>query len=146
MITPRLYETLPREERRLWHSHEFEVKSGMLVMPVPQGLPDAVWTQAESSEMEEIIPLYGKTFHFWQIDRGDTVPLGMPKLMGSFLDEDMVKRECPSFEKMLGERDQRFHLDHKAKAKAREYIEIPKKHPDADGFWEDQKDKRANKP
>lgn len=38
MVTPRLYETLPREERRLWHSHEFEVKSGMLVMPVPQGM------------------------------------------------------------------------------------------------------------
>lgn len=79
--------------------------------------------------MEEIIPLYGKTFHFWQVDRGDTVPLGMPQLMGSFVDEDMVKRTFPSLDKMIEDRDQRFHLDHKTKAKAREYIENPKKHP-----------------
>ncbi|KAJ9203413.1 hypothetical protein C8Q69DRAFT_471295 [Paecilomyces variotii] len=143
MVTPRLYETLPREERRLWHSHEFEVKSGMLVMPVPQGVPEPVWSKAESSEMEEIIPLYGKTFHFWQVDRGDTVPLGMPQLMGSFVDEDMVKRTFPSLDKMIEDRDQRFHLDHKTKAKAREYIENPKKHPDADGFWEDYENKKA---
>lgn len=25
MITPRLYETLDKEERKLWHSHDFEV-------------------------------------------------------------------------------------------------------------------------
>jgi hypothetical protein len=33
MITPVLYETLSQEERRLWHSHVYEVKSGMLIMP-----------------------------------------------------------------------------------------------------------------
>ena len=32
MVTPRIYETLDQEERKLWHSHVFEVKSGMLVM------------------------------------------------------------------------------------------------------------------
>jgi hypothetical protein len=25
-ITPRLYETLDKEERQLWHSHDFEVR------------------------------------------------------------------------------------------------------------------------
>lgn len=79
--------------------------------------------------MEEIIPLYGKTFHFWQVDRGDAVPLGIPQLMGSFPDEEMVKRAFPSLENMLADRDQRFHVDHKAKAKAREYIALPKRHP-----------------
>ena len=39
MISPRLFATLDAEEKRLWHSHVFEVKSGMLVMP--QGLADA---------------------------------------------------------------------------------------------------------
>lgn len=37
MITPRLYGTLDRTERRLWHSHVFEVRSGMLIMPQPAG-------------------------------------------------------------------------------------------------------------
>lgn len=37
MISPRVYETLPKEERQLWHSHQYEIKSGMLVMPAPPG-------------------------------------------------------------------------------------------------------------
>ena len=35
MITPELYETLAPEERRLWHSHAFEVKSGQLCLGLP---------------------------------------------------------------------------------------------------------------
>jgi hypothetical protein len=45
MITPRLYETLDKEERKLWHSHDFEV--GILTSTSPfrtfsrsRGLPD----------------------------------------------------------------------------------------------------------
>ena len=38
MITPRLFDTLPSEEKKLWHTHEYEVKSGMLVMPAPAGV------------------------------------------------------------------------------------------------------------
>jgi len=46
MITARLFETLPSEERKLWHSHVFEVKSGMLIMPKPLALPpDALWVR-----------------------------------------------------------------------------------------------------
>ncbi|CAZ84537.1 unnamed protein product [Tuber melanosporum] len=37
--------------------------------------------------MEELAKLYGKTYHLWQVDRGDEVPLGAPMLMGSFLKE-----------------------------------------------------------
>lgn len=59
MITPRIYATLDAEERQLWHSHVFEVKSGMLIMPAPQGVPDQVWEVAENKEMEEVVELYG---------------------------------------------------------------------------------------
>ncbi|KAF8902298.1 hypothetical protein CPB85DRAFT_1321905 [Mucidula mucida] len=68
MVTPRLYSTLPPEERKLWHSHKYEVKSGMLVMPAPQLVPDAAWEIAETKEMEQVIGLYGKTYHLWQTD------------------------------------------------------------------------------
>ncbi len=46
----------------------------MLVMPAPQLVPDAVWEIAETKEMEQVIGLYGKTYHLWHTDRGDTVP------------------------------------------------------------------------
>jgi hypothetical protein len=84
MITPRIYATLDAEERKLWHSHVFEVKSGLLVMPGPKGVPDMVWEAAETREMEQVVGLYGKVFQLWQTDRGDLVPLGRPELMSEF--------------------------------------------------------------
>ena len=53
------------------------------------------WEQAESKEMEQIIPLYGKTYHMWQVDRGDSVPMGEPVLMGSFTSAETVKKAVP---------------------------------------------------
>lgn len=85
MITPKLYETLDAGERRLWHSHVFEVKSGMLIMPQPSPLvPQAAWEAAETAEMRDVVELYGKVYHLWQVDKGHKIPLGEPKLMTSF--------------------------------------------------------------
>ncbi|KAJ7041870.1 hypothetical protein C8F04DRAFT_1297007 [Mycena alexandri] len=127
MITPKLYEGLPREERQLWHSHVFEVKSGMLIMPGPQILSSA-WEAVETKEMEDVITLYGKTYHLWQTDRGDALPMGKPELMISFTGDGQF-----DFERHVGERDARFEVDYREKQKAREGIKIPTIHPDADG-------------
>jgi len=46
-----------------------QVMSGQLVAPnVP--------TAAETLEMQRLVDTYGKTFHTWQVDRGDQLPLG----------------------------------------------------------------------
>jgi hypothetical protein len=58
------------------HSHEFEVQSGMLICPKTGSHPDDEWEKIEVEAMKEIIDLYGKTWHFWQVDRGDKLPLG----------------------------------------------------------------------
>jgi hypothetical protein len=130
MITPRLYETLPQEERKLWHSHVFEVKSGMLIMPAPAGVPKTVWNAAETSEMRDIIPLYGKTYHFWQIDRGDKLPLGPPQLMGSLTSEETAKKAHPDGTRaLLADRDARYGVNHEEKAQQRKDIPEPEKHP-----------------
>ncbi|KAJ5673760.1 hypothetical protein N7462_009199 [Penicillium macrosclerotiorum] len=130
MVSPSLFETLPQEERKLWHSHEFEVRSGMLIMPTPMGVPTAVWETAEKAEMKDVIPLYGKTFHFWQVDRGDPVPLGLPQLMGSFTSPAAVKHANPDgLDGLLNGRDERFGVDYRKKAQQRESIPIIQKHP-----------------
>ncbi|KAG6575335.1 Oil body-associated protein 1A, partial [Cucurbita argyrosperma subsp. sororia] len=74
IISENLFLTLPDEEKRFWHSHEYEVKSGTLFMP---GVPGAI----ERVDMEKVCKTYGKVFHFWQVDRGDILPLGIPQLM-----------------------------------------------------------------
>lgn len=95
MVPKHVYETLDAEEQKLWyqtrlpyistaarlithnrHSHEFEVKSGMLVLPKPAAMSSEQWEKAEVEAMNEVVGLYGKTWHFWQVDKGDELPLG----------------------------------------------------------------------
>jgi hypothetical protein len=135
MVSSRIYEALDPEERKLWHSHVFEVKSGMLIMPTPKGVPEAVWEVAEKKEMEEVVELYGKVYQLWQVDRGDEVPLGKPELMTSF-----TKREQFDFENVVGERDRRFGVDSAKKAEGRKDIREPTIHEDADWLWSKKKD------
>lgn len=105
------------------HSHEFEVKSGMLILPTPPGMVESVWEMAETEAMKEVMGLYGKTWHFWQVDKGDELPLGYPKLMGSFTNNDQI-----DLNQALSGRDNRYGVDHKVKAKKREHIDGPGVH------------------
>jgi hypothetical protein len=66
-----LYKQLPEEEKKYWHSHVYEVKGGLITLPrVPE--------IAEKEVMKKLVNTYGKTFHTWQIDRGDDLPYGPP--------------------------------------------------------------------
>ncbi len=67
-----------------------QVRSGMLIMP-NTAVPNAVWEVAETAEMREVVGLYGKTYHMWQVDRGDQLPLGPPQLMMSFTKDEQVR-------------------------------------------------------
>lgn len=124
MISGTLYKTLDAEERKLWHSHVFEVKSGMLILPGPEGLPQGVWEAAETKEMEQVVGLYGKTYHFWQVDRGDKLPLGQPQLMISFTENAQLS----GFKDKLIDRNERFSVDCEAKKAKRSYIAEPEIH------------------
>jgi len=77
IVPERVFQTLPEEEKKYWHSHAFEVKSGALHDPL---LPVTV----ENAVMTKLVNSYGKTIHTWQVDRGDKLPLGPPQLMMSF--------------------------------------------------------------
>jgi len=136
MITPNLYATLDATERKLWHSHVFEVKSGMLFMPGPTNpLLQRAWETAETTEMEQVIKLYGKIYHLWQTDRGDKLPLGEPKLMTSFTEE----RQFEDMERVFDERDGRFGIDWRRKRELRQGIPEPEIHEDADRTWKEGK-------
>ena len=125
MISPRLYKTLPEEERKLWHSHVYEVKSGMLIMSYPTAVPSVAWDIAEQKEMEDVIGLYGKTYHFWEVDKGDRLPMGQPKLMMSYTDESTVNGKA---KEAWADRDKRFAVDSAEKAGQRGYIDKPEIH------------------
>ncbi|ANR77139.1 hypothetical protein BBB57_02020 [Kosakonia sacchari] len=95
IISERLFKTLPPDEKKLWHSHRYEVKSGSLIAP---GLPAV----AEKALMSNIVNTYGKTWHTWHTERDQTLPLGVPALMMGFTQDGQLD---PA---LLADRDRRF--------------------------------------
>jgi hypothetical protein len=47
IVSEKLFLGLPEEEKKLWHTHEYEVKSGILFLP---GVPKV----AENIELDEV--------------------------------------------------------------------------------------------
>jgi hypothetical protein len=81
IISEKLFETLPQEERKFWHPHNAEILSGQLVAP---GIP----APAEKALMKDKMNSYGKTWHVWNTGTmghaGDKLPMGPPMLAWSF--------------------------------------------------------------
>jgi hypothetical protein len=126
IISEKLFKDLPEEEKKYWHSHVYEIKAGILTAP-------EVPTIAEKEVMKKLISTYGKTIHFWQIDRGDVLPLGEPKLMMSYVNEKMVDWD------LVKKRDELLGLDYKEIAKSREDIVEPIVDPGADQWTKTNK-------
>lgn len=107
----------------------------MLIMPAPPGVPAAIWDKAEKAEMIDVTPLYGKTYHLWQVDRGDPVPMGPPQLMASFTSEERVRLANPEGLKgLVRERDQKFGVDVSGKAEKRKHLPSVEKDPGESTF------------
>ncbi|RNI28049.1 DUF1264 domain-containing protein [Rufibacter immobilis] len=113
IISERLFKKLPLEERKLWHSHHHEVKSGTLIAP---GIPDV----AEHELMEKLVSTYGKIIHTWHTDRDLELPFGSPMVMMGFTKDGQLNQE------LVADRDKRFNVSTAEKRKQREDIPMPK--------------------
>lgn len=122
IVTEKLFKTLPDEEKLLWHSHHYEVKSGTLIAP---GIPDV----AEHELMEKLVSTYGKTIHTWHTDQQRTVPIGAPMVMMGFTKDGQLHQQ------LLAERDKRFDISTHEIKKKRENIPMPQVDPLANA-WE----------
>jgi hypothetical protein len=137
IISEDLFESLSAEEKKLWHSHVHEVKSGELIAP---GVPDI----AEKEVMKDIIQTYGKTFHSescidvrrrtesfylaWQVDRGDPLPLGVPQLMMAFVEDGQLRED------LRRQRDEYYKISAKEKKQQRADLAVGKMNLGADAW------------
>jgi len=121
VISPRRFRTLPAAEKRLWHSHAYEVKAGLLVAP---GLDEA----AELGLMKGFAATYGKTWHTWQVDRDASLPLGIPQLMMGFTADGQVE---PG---VLAGRDRDLGIATADKRRRRAGLPEPEVDPEADAW------------
>jgi hypothetical protein len=121
IISERLFDNLPEEEKAYWHPHNYEVFSGELVAP---GLPDAV----EKAMLKSLVNSYGKTWHTWHTGRydqpgsGRDLPFGDPMLMWSF------NREGEADVAMKKHRDEAMRIDPEKKKRDRQDL-IELAHP-----------------
>jgi hypothetical protein len=122
IISERLFKTLDEEEKKLWHSHHHEVKSGALIAP---GIPEV----AEHELMEKLVSTYGKTIHTWHTDQQRELPVGSPMIMMGFTKDGQLKQQ------LLDDRDKRFNIKTADKKKNREDIIMPNVDPLANA-WE----------
>jgi hypothetical protein len=95
IVSAKIFESLPAEEKKLWHSHNYEVKSGVLTAP-------EMADPAEKDLVKVLIGTYGKTWHMWQVDRGDKIPMGIPQLMMAFTKDGQASAS------FLAERDKLY--------------------------------------
>lgn len=121
VISAKLFATLPAEEKHLWHSHAYEVKSGTLIAP---GIPEV----AEHELMEKLVSTYGKTWHTWHTHHDQQLPTGTPLLMMGFTADGQAN------EQMVADRDQRFDVSTPDERESRADIASSPIDPDADAW------------
>lgn len=121
IISERLFRQLDEEEKKLWHSHHYEVKSGTLIAP---GIPEAV----EHELMEKLVSTYGKTIHTWHTDQQRELPIGSPMIMMGFTKDGQLDT------RLLADRDRRFDTSSAQKKKNRSDIPDPMVDPSANAW------------
>lgn len=121
IVTEKVFKTLSNEEKKLWHSHVYEVKSGELIAP---GIPN----KAEYELMEKIISTYGKTIHTWHTDQQKVLPVGSPMVMMAFTKDGQL---MPN---LIKARDKRLNVSTLDKRKQRQTIKKPKTDPLANAW------------
>jgi hypothetical protein len=129
IISEKLFKTLDDEEKKLWHSHHYEVKSGTLIAP---GIPEV----AEHELMENLVSTYGKTIHTWHTDQERELPIGSPMIMMGFTEDGQIRPE------LLNARDERFNVSTAEIKKKREDIPVPEVDPMANAWEKDKKNVR----
>lgn len=113
IISGTAFEKLPMEERQLWHSHQYEVTSGLLVEP---GMPANVDKEA----MRILVNTYGKTFHTWPYDsKNNSIPLGIPEIVNGYTADGQLDAS------LVEARDKMFGVNHTAIGEARSDLVAP---------------------
>ena len=122
IISEKLHDQLPEEERKYWHPHNYEILSGQLVAP---GLPCVAEKQALKQKMNS----YGKTYHTWRArcwegDKPylDTLPKGEALLAWSFNHDGECKPD------LIQKRDKNLSITTEQKRKEREDL-VQQAHP-----------------
>ncbi|KAF9987247.1 hypothetical protein BGZ65_004517 [Modicella reniformis] len=118
VISEKLFKSLDEDEKKYWHSHKYEVESGLLVLVAKAMVPESVAQAAEMTPFQILVNTYGKTIQLWPVDeKGECsshIPTGPPRLLMSFTRDEQVNIG------LLHKRDQDMGISTAQKRKERE--------------------------
>ncbi|KAI8985974.1 hypothetical protein BDB01DRAFT_721183 [Pilobolus umbonatus] len=117
IISEKLFSELPEKEKKFWHSHKYEVESGMLVLNSKSLVPESVVSAAEKTTLSVIVNTYGKIWQLWPVDDqgqcSSAVPTGPAQLLMAFTEDGQVNQD------LLNERDAQLDVSTKLKREER---------------------------
>jgi len=120
-ITKPLFEKLPAEEKKLWHSHPYEILSGLFVVM-------DVTPEQEQIVLEYLMGTYGKVTDTWQFDQD--MPTGAPQLgFALALDSQVNWDLADHMDKQL-----KVGTTHKERRAARIHMKVPEKAAGSDAY------------
>jgi len=121
VISKDLFEALPDEEKPLWHSHFFEVKSGLLVAP---DLPE----EEEWKVMDTLIKTYGKVVDVYH--QGLDMPIGPPLLANALALDEQVDWDFADYM----DKELRLPTTHRERREKRKALKDPEIAKGADNY------------
>uniref|UniRef100_A0A0E0N1Z9 Uncharacterized protein n=1 Tax=Oryza rufipogon TaxID=4529 RepID=A0A0E0N1Z9_ORYRU len=122
IVSDAIFESLPPEEQKLWHSHAYEVKAGLWT---DVGVPEPLQKLGDGEDGQDVRQAL--------VDRGDELPLGAPALMVSpqAVEPGRVRAE------LVHGRDERYKIDSSAQGLKGARVEMDEPewiNPNAD-YW-----------
>ncbi|KAH9856952.1 DUF1264-domain-containing protein [Lenzites betulinus] len=131
IVTEKVFTSLPQEEKKYWHSHKYEVESGLLQIATKSLVPALATDVAEQPAMLELQKTYGKTIHTWAIDTSPELPLGPPQLMMAYTADGQGPPEA-----LIKARDAQWGQDTTVKRQTRTGYLPPYQKADGADEWE----------
>lgn len=121
VISKEVFERLPEYEKPLWHSHVYEVTSGLLV--APELSPEDEWRV-----MEWLVGTYGKVVDTWK--QGEDLPIHPPRLTNALALDSQVDWDIAD----LQDKILKLKTTHRERREQRKGLIIPEKARGADQY------------
>ncbi|KAG0343809.1 hypothetical protein BG004_004982 [Podila humilis] len=116
IISEKLFKSLPVNEKKYWHSHKYEVESGLLVAVAKPMVPEAVASKTEHTPLKTLVNTYGKIWQTWPVDnagRCTDTPMGPAQLLFAFTKDGQVNQD------LLARRDKEMGISTEQKRRER---------------------------
>jgi len=97
IVSNEIFQSLSEEEKKYWHPHEYEVASGLLVVP-------GMTKEEEKQFLQMARTTFGKVIQTWP-DINNSLPLGAPVMMDAFRKDDEIDPE------LISKRDKQLNID-----------------------------------